>query len=58
MFNCVKLCILDAQGYRTLFGIFKDIATAEYVRDTLMQNPASRGTVWKIDWTYIEGIGF
>lgn len=58
MFNCVKLVILDAQGYSTLFGIFQDEATAEYVRDTLMQNPASRGTVWKIDWAYIPNIGF
>lgn len=58
MFNCVKLVSLDSQGFGTVMGIFKDIATAEYVRDMFMQHPLSAGWKWKIDWCFIENIGF
>lgn len=56
MFNCVKLISVDQYGYSTVFGIFKDIATAEYVRD-LMPPPVG-DYKWKIDWAYIPNIGF
>lgn len=58
MFNCVKLVSVDQYGYGTVIGIFKDEATAEYVRDLFPPAPSDKSWYWKLDWAYIANIGF
>jgi|OpeIllAssembly_1097287.scaffolds.fasta_scaffold135040_2 hypothetical protein len=53
MYNCVKL-VCDGK----LFMIVHTIATAEYMRDLLKQNPVLAHCTWNIDWAYIEDVGF